>query len=166
MKLGALRDSFDFFHDSGCNLPTAAPIALAACECAELIIEDDPLRLYSAGLVVLGSMALLAILKDWRRRVYCFVPWIAVEDLMIVYYAQVPVRRASRRRCFSAFHDENGIHPGPTRVAVERLIAPAFSSIHGAGSRQSPFVSPRISNGLPFDALIRTLSERVFRLSR
>jgi hypothetical protein len=166
MKLGALRDSFDFFNNSGRNLLTAALIALAAYECAELIIEDDPLRLYSAGLVVLSTVALLAIPKDWRRKVYCFVAWIAVEDLMIVYFAKVPVRQASWRRCFSAFHDENGIHPGPTRVAVERLIAPAFSSIHGAGSRWSPFVLPRISNGLRFDALIRTLSERVFRLSQ
>lgn len=134
-ETGALRDSFDFFHNSGRNLHTAALIALAAYECAELIIEDYPLRLYSAGLVVLGTVALPAIIKDWRRRVYCFVAWIAVEDLMIVYFAKVPVRQASWRRCFSAFHDENGIHPGPTRVAVERLIGPAFSSIHGAGSR-------------------------------
>ncbi len=33
-----------------------------------------------------------------------------------------------------AFHDANGIHPGPTRVVAERLIAPAFSSVHSAGS--------------------------------
>src|SRR5712671_683411 len=96
MKSGALRDSFDFFHNSGRNLLTAAIIALAAYECAELIIEDHLLRLYSAGLVVLGIVALLAILKDWRRGVYCFVAWIAVEDLirkylgnnMIVYFAK------------------------------------------------------------------------------
>ena len=96
MKLGALRDSFDFFHNSWRNLLTVALIALAAYECAELIIEDNPLRLYSAGLVVLGTVALLAILKNWRRGVYCFVAWIAVEDLirkylgnnMIVYFAK------------------------------------------------------------------------------
>src|SRR5467141_5028328 len=96
MKLGALRDSFDFFHNSWRNLLTVALIALAAYECADLIIEDDPIRLYSAGLVVLGIVALLAILKDWRRGVYCFVAWIAVEDLfrkylgnnMTVYFAK------------------------------------------------------------------------------
>src|SRR6266576_3962919 len=96
MKLGALKDSFDFFHNSGRNLLTVALIGLAAYECAELIIEDHPLRLYSAGLVVLGIVAVLAILKDWRRGVYCFVAWIAVEDLirkylgnnMIVYFAK------------------------------------------------------------------------------
>jgi len=96
MKFGALRDFFDFFHNSGRNLLTAAFIALAAYECAELVIEDDPRRLYSAGLVVLGIVALLAILKDWRRGAYCFVAWIAVEDLirkylgnnMIVYFAK------------------------------------------------------------------------------
>ena len=96
MKLGALRDSFDFFHNSGRNLLAVALIAVTAYECAELIIKDDPLRLYSAGLVVLGIVALLAILKDWRRGVYCFVAWIAVEDLirkylgnnMIVYFAK------------------------------------------------------------------------------
>src|SRR6266446_5265020 len=96
MKLGALKDSFDFFHNSGRNLLTVALIALAAYECAELIIGDQPLRLYSAGLAVLGTMALLAILKNWRRGVYCFVAWIAVEDLirkylgnnMVVYFAK------------------------------------------------------------------------------
>src|SRR6266550_2685560 len=96
MKLGALRDSFDFFHNSGRNLLTAALIALAAYECAELVIEDNPRRLYSAGLVVLGNVALLAIFKNWRRGVYCFVAWIAVEDLirkylgnnMIVYFVK------------------------------------------------------------------------------
>ena len=96
MKLGALRDSFDFFHNSRRNLLAVGLIAVTAYECAELIIKDDPLRLYSAGLVVLGSVALLAILKDWRRGVYCFVAWIAVEDLfrkylgnnMTVYFAK------------------------------------------------------------------------------
>src|SRR5258708_18806861 len=96
MKLGALRDSFDFFHNSWRNLLTVALIALAAYECADLIIKDEPRRLYSAGLVVLGTVALLAILKNWRRGVYCFVAWIAVEDLirkylgnnMIVYFAK------------------------------------------------------------------------------
>src|SRR5947207_8159785 len=96
MKLGALRDSFDFFHNSRRNLLAVGLIAVTAYECAELIIKDDPLRLYSAGLVVLGTVALLAIFKNWRRGVYCFVAWIAVEDLirkylgnnMIVYFAK------------------------------------------------------------------------------
>jgi len=96
MKLGALRDSFDFFHNSRRNLLTVALLAVTAYECAELVIKDDPLRLYSAGLAVLGTVALLAILKNWRRGVYCFVAWIAVEDLirkylgnnMIVYFAK------------------------------------------------------------------------------
>src|SRR5258708_10109044 len=95
-KLGVLRDSFDLFHYSGRKLLIVVLIALTAYECAELIIEDNPLRLYSAGLVVLGTVALLAILKNWRRGVYCFVAWIAVEDLirkylgnnMIVYFAK------------------------------------------------------------------------------
>jgi len=96
LKLGALRDSLDFFHNSRRNLLAVALIAVTAYECAELVIKDDPLRLYSLGLVVLGTVALLAILKDWRRGVYCFVAWIAVEDLirkylgnnMIVYFAK------------------------------------------------------------------------------
>src|SRR6266550_4726278 len=85
MKLGALGDSLDFFHNSRRNLLTVALLAVTAYECAELIIEDDPLRLYSAGLVVLGTVALLAILKNWRVGVYCFVAWIAVEDLIRKY---------------------------------------------------------------------------------
>jgi len=92
MKIGALRDS----HNSGRNLLTVALIALAAYACANLIVEDDLLTLYYVGLVVLGIVALVAILKDWRAGVYCFVAWIAVEDLirkylgnnMTVYFAK------------------------------------------------------------------------------
>ena len=96
MKLGELRDSFDFFHNSGRNLLTVALIALAAYGCAFLIIEDDLFTSSYVGLVVLGLVALVAILKDWRRGVYCFVAWIAVEDLirkylgnnMIIYFVK------------------------------------------------------------------------------
>src|SRR6266576_159459 len=91
----AKTDSTDF-HNSGRNLLTVAVIALATYECANLIIRDDLLTLYYVGLVVLGIVALVAILKDWRRGVYCFVAWIAVEDLirkylgnnMIVYFVK------------------------------------------------------------------------------
>ncbi len=91
----AKTDSTDF-HNSGRNLLTVALIALAAYACANLIIEDDLLTLYYVGLVVLGIMALVAILKNWRAGVYGFVAWIAVEDLirkylgnnMIVYFAK------------------------------------------------------------------------------
>src|SRR6266481_5803402 len=96
MKISALGGSFDFFHNSGRNLLTMALIALAAYECANLIVEDNLLTLYRVALVVLGLAALVAILKDWRKGVYCFVAWIAVEDLirkylgnnMIVYFAK------------------------------------------------------------------------------
>ncbi len=96
MKIGALRDSFDFFHNSGRNLLTMALIALAAYACANFIIEGSLSTLHFVGLVVLGIVALVAILKDWRKGVYCFVGWILVEDLirkylgnnMIVYFAK------------------------------------------------------------------------------
>jgi hypothetical protein len=96
MKIGALRGSFDFFHNSGRNLLTMALIALAAYECANLIVKDNLLALYHVGLVVLGLVVLVAILKDWRNGVYAFVAWIAVEDLirkylgnnMIIYFAK------------------------------------------------------------------------------
>jgi len=96
MKIGALRDSVDFFHNSGRNLLAVALIALAAYACAKLIIQDSLLTLYYVGLVVLGIVALVAILKNWRAGVYCFVAWIAVEDLirkylgnnMIIYFAK------------------------------------------------------------------------------
>src|SRR5882762_1620689 len=96
MKLGELRDSFDFFHNSRRNLLTVALMALAAYGCTFLIIEDDLLTLSYVGLVVLGLVALAAILKDWRNGVYAFVAWIAVEDLirkylgnnMVIYFAK------------------------------------------------------------------------------
>ena len=96
MKIGALKGSFDFSHNRGGNLFAVALVALAAYGCAELIIEGDPFALLPTGLVVLGCLALLAILKNWRLGLYCFVAWIAVEDLfrkylgnnMIVYFAK------------------------------------------------------------------------------
>jgi hypothetical protein len=96
MKIGALKGSFDFSHNRGRNLFAVALVALAAYGCAELIIEGDPFALLSTGLVVLGCLTLLAILKNWRLGLYCFVAWIAVEDLfrkylgnnMIVYFAK------------------------------------------------------------------------------
>jgi hypothetical protein len=85
MNFSALRDSFDFFHDSRRNLLAVVLIALAAYECAEFIIEDDLLSLYYFGLVVLGIVGFLAIFKNWRLGLYCFVAWVAVEDLIRKY---------------------------------------------------------------------------------
>jgi hypothetical protein len=96
MKLGALGNSLDFFHNSWRNLIAIALIVLAAYECAGLILEGDPGSLYAAALVVLGAVGLLAIFNNWRLGLYCFVGWIAVEDLirkylgnsMVVYFAK------------------------------------------------------------------------------
>jgi hypothetical protein len=96
MKLEAVRDSFVFFSKRGRNLLMVTLVALATYECAESIIEDDPLRLYYSGLIVLGIVGFLAIFKNWRLGLYCFVAWIAVEDLirkylgnnMIVYFTK------------------------------------------------------------------------------
>jgi hypothetical protein len=96
MKLSELTNSFDFFHSSGRNLLTVVLIALAAYECAHFIIGGDFSSLYYVGLVVLGIVALAVILKDWRKGVYFFIAWIAVEDLirkylgnnMIIYFAK------------------------------------------------------------------------------
>ena len=96
MKIDAARDSFVFFHISRRHLLTVALIALAAYECANLIIKDDLLTLSYVGLLVLGILVLVTVLKNWRAGVYCFVAWMAVEDLirkylgnnMAVYFAK------------------------------------------------------------------------------
>jgi hypothetical protein len=96
MKIGALKDSFDFFHSSGRNLLPVALISLAAYGCAILIVGDDLSSLYYAGLVVIGIVALVVTLKDWRKGAYLFFAWIAVEDLirkylgnnMIIYFGK------------------------------------------------------------------------------
>src|SRR5438445_9773362 len=96
MKIGAFTDSFEFFHSNLRNILTVTLIALAAYECADLIVEDHLHTLYYAGLMILGLVALVVILKDWRKGVYAFVAWIAVEDLirkylgndMIIYFAK------------------------------------------------------------------------------
>jgi len=85
MNIGALRDSFNFFHNSGRNLLTVALIALAAYECADLIIEEEFTTLYYVGLAVFGIVVLVALFNNWRVGVYCFVAWIAVEDLIRKY---------------------------------------------------------------------------------
>src|SRR5437016_13305504 len=123
MKLGALRDSFDFFHNSGRNLLTVALIALAAYACANLIIEDSLFISSYVGLVVLGLVALVAILKDWRKGVYVFVAWIAVEDLirkylgnnMIIYFAKDFLALALYLSFFAA-----------RRSTLTKLYRPAF----------------------------------------
>jgi hypothetical protein len=85
MNFSRLRNSFDFFHNTSRNLLAVAVIALVAYESAEFIIEDDVLSLYYFGLVVLGIVGFLAIFKNWRRGLYCFVAWVAVEDLIRKY---------------------------------------------------------------------------------
>lgn len=96
MKLGALRAPFDFFPSSKLNLVAVVLIALAAYECAELILSDRLSTLYYAAFVVFGIVAVVAILESWRTGLYCFVVWILVEDLarkylgnnMIIYFAK------------------------------------------------------------------------------
>src|SRR5215831_14443042 len=96
MKLGALKAPFDFFHGSRLNLVTLILIALAAYECAELILSGDRSTLYYAAFVVFGIVAVVAIFKNWRTGLYCFVAWILFEDLarkflgnnMIIYFAK------------------------------------------------------------------------------
>ena len=85
MNFSALSDSFNFFHNSWRNLVGVVVIALVAYECAELIIEDNSLDLYYFGLVVVGIVGFFAILKNWRIGLYCFVAWVAVEDLIRKY---------------------------------------------------------------------------------
>src|SRR6266850_6380775 len=96
MRSGALTHSFELLHSNLRNILTVAFIALAVYECADLIVKENRFGLYYVGLVVLGLVALLVILKDWRKGVYVFVAWIAVEDLirkylgnnMIIYFAK------------------------------------------------------------------------------
>jgi hypothetical protein len=96
MKLNQVTDSFDSFHSSGRNLLSVVLTALAAYACAHFIVGDDLSTLYYAGLIVLGIVSLVVILKDWRIGVYFFIAWIAVEDLirkylgnnMIIYFAK------------------------------------------------------------------------------
>jgi hypothetical protein len=96
MNLSELTNSFDFFHGSWRNLLTVVLIALAAYASANLIIEDNLIALCYVGLAVFGIAILVAIVKDWRKGVYCFVGWILVEDLirkylgnnMIIYFAK------------------------------------------------------------------------------
>ena len=83
--MGDTKASFSFPPKSRRNLWNAALVLLAAYGCADLIVRDEPSTLYYAGLTVLGGVALLAILQDWRKGVYCFFGWIAFEDLIRKY---------------------------------------------------------------------------------
>jgi hypothetical protein len=86
MSLTAVKVSFDLFHSGWRNLVALVLMALAAYECAQLIVKDDLVTLRYTGLGVLGIVALVAILKNWRTGVYCFLAWIVVEDLIRKYF--------------------------------------------------------------------------------
>jgi hypothetical protein len=96
MKLGALRDSFDFFHNLRAQPANCGPLCASSLRVCRPYHQDDLRTLYYVGLVVLGIEVLVAILKNWSAGVYCFVAWIAVEDLirkylgnnMIVYFGK------------------------------------------------------------------------------
>jgi len=85
MRLASLRASFDFAHSSRLTFLTVLFAALAAYECAQLIVKDEVSILYYVGLVVLGIAMLAIILKKWRTGLYCFLAWILVEDLFRKY---------------------------------------------------------------------------------
>jgi hypothetical protein len=96
VRLSALRGSFDFFPAAWRNLLALILVGLIAYECAQLVIEDDVTTLSYGGIIILGIAAIVGVLNDWRRGVYFFFAWIAVEDLirkylgnnMIVYFAK------------------------------------------------------------------------------
>jgi hypothetical protein len=96
MSLASLRLPFDFLHNRWRNGVAAVLIALAAYQCAQLIIKDDRVFMYYVGLAILGIVALLGTLRNWRTGLYCFIAWIVVEDLirkylgnnMLIYFAK------------------------------------------------------------------------------
>src|SRR5215469_3752933 len=96
MRLRTLRGSFTFFHSRGLNLVALTFFGLAAYECAELTVKDDPLMLSYAALAVGCVVGVVAVLKDWRVGLYTFLAWIMVEDLvrkylgnnMLIYFAK------------------------------------------------------------------------------
>ena len=96
MSLASLRLPFEFLHSRWRNGFAVVLAALAAYECAQLIVNDDRVFLYYVGLAILGIATFLATLRNWRTGLYCFITWIVVEDLirkylgnnMLIYFAK------------------------------------------------------------------------------
>ena len=69
---------------------------VAAYEFSELVLAGDLMGFAYVGLVAVGSVFIIAILKNWRNGVYFFFSWLLFEDLarkylgnnMAVYFAK------------------------------------------------------------------------------
>jgi hypothetical protein len=69
---------------------------VAAYEFSELVLAGDLMGFAYVGLVAVGSIFIIAILKNWRNGVYFFFSWLLFEDLarkylgnnMAVYFAK------------------------------------------------------------------------------
>jgi hypothetical protein len=71
-------------------------IVLVAYEVSDFILAGDLNSLIYLGLFVLGTIAIVAILNDWRKGLYLFITWILFEDFfrkylgnnMYIYFAK------------------------------------------------------------------------------
>jgi hypothetical protein len=85
MKAGTSPTYQDFLRSGAGKFVVFLLVALAAYECAQLIADDDLETLLYGGLLILGMVGLIALIKDWKKGVYCFVAWIMFEDLVRKY---------------------------------------------------------------------------------
>jgi hypothetical protein len=59
--------------------------AIAAYEVAQLILGEDVNSIIFIGMIIVATVAVVTILKDWRKGVYFFLAWIMLEDLVRKY---------------------------------------------------------------------------------
>ena len=81
-----MKPSLTFFPNKfWLSLLTFCTVVFAAYEAGNIIISGDLSEFAYVGALVVGLVALLAILKDWRTGLYMFLAWILVEDFIRKY---------------------------------------------------------------------------------
>ena len=60
-------------------------MALAAYEVSQFILAGDTNSLIYIAMFIVGAVAIIAVLNDWRKGVYFFLAWILFEDFVRKY---------------------------------------------------------------------------------
>jgi hypothetical protein len=96
LNLRSTAASYDSSRKLFATFIFALVFAAAAYEFAELVLAGDLTGFAYVALLVVGSVFIVAILKNWRNGVYFFFSWLLFEDLarkylgnnMAIYFAK------------------------------------------------------------------------------
>jgi hypothetical protein len=85
MRMIGSLPTFRFSQNPLLALAGLAAVIWLAYEAAEMVLAGALTNLILIGLMIAGSAVVVAILNDWKRGLYLFLPWILFEDLIRKY---------------------------------------------------------------------------------